>query len=34
MQSLLNIHTAVAATSDRQLSSKIENFIAAVSAKK
>jgi hypothetical protein len=33
-QSLLNIHTLVSATNDQTLISKVENFIAAMSAKK
>jgi hypothetical protein len=34
MQSMLNIHSAAATTNNRELISKIENFIAAMSAKK
>lgn len=33
-QSLLNIHNIISATNDRNLISKIENFITAMSAKK
>lgn len=34
MQSLLNIHNAASTTNNRDLITKIENFIGAMSAKK
>jgi hypothetical protein len=34
MQSLLNVHSAASSTNNRELMSKIENFIAAMSTKK